>query len=148
MKFKIDGVLQDCTGSFDSLVSKGKGVTARKEGLPFDPGKIYDIMGQANSNSVLTFRLYTDSLQVKEYIFKTELGYNIVELKGFDGRSYKRFYPYRAKGDSIILNITRYSDKTIDGNFSGRLSQFDQAYTYQTVTITEGEFKNVPLFYY
>lgn len=148
MKFKIDGILQDCDGGVDSLLAKGKGATAAKHGAQSNAGASYAIRGQANPDVVLTFNLHADSLNTKTYVFNTERGFNIAELKLFTGSSYTRYYPYTSKSDSLVLKITRYANATIDGTFSGRLSLFDQAYTYNSINITEGEFKNLPVTYY
>ena len=148
MKYKLDGVLQDYTGDVGSLVSTGTGVTASKDPVPNSSNKVYMLWGQKSSEHVLTFNFPTDSLQVGQYKFDHQIGFqSMCELKIVNSSVTHRYTLRFDRGDVMTTNITRYSNGSIDGTFSGRLTYYDFI-TYTSVNITEGEFKNVPIYYH
>jgi hypothetical protein len=95
-----------------------------------------------------TFTFGTDSLTVGNYSY-TGI-YGDLFVLSYNGEDEFLHDP----SDSISFNITSYSQGHISGNFSGRLTPMISAgnpnNTYGapgSVLITEGSFKNVPVFY-
>ena len=104
----------------------------------------YDIFGKVEIGSAY-FSIYTDSLSVGNYSYPTARG-------GAD-TGYLPFYIY-APTDRISINISSHSNGYISGNFTALLTPVTDAgripYTYgapSSIAITEGSFKNVPVFY-
>ena len=107
----------------------------------------YSIDGLSNSGET-SFEFYTDSLTVGNYKY---LGtYGDMFFISYNGED--EFV--HAPSDSMIFNITSYSNGHINGNFSGVLTPMissgnpNNIYgTPGSILITNGTFKNVPVFY-
>lgn len=104
----------------------------------------YDIFGQVDAGKVY-FSIYTDSLSVGNYSYPT--------ATGWADSGYLPFEIY-APTDRISINISSHSNGYISGNFTALLTPVTYAgtipYTYgapSSIAITEGSFKNVPVFY-
>ena len=107
----------------------------------------YNIEGISNSGEI-TFTFYTDSLTVGTY--RRAISYYDPFVTSYNGENEYLYAP----SDSITVNITSYDKGHISGNFSGALTPMIAAgnpyNTYGTpssVLITNGSFKNVPVFY-
>ena len=94
-----------------------------------------------------TFTFYTDSLAVGNYIYTSYYGDMFIT-------SYNNTDEYiHAAADSMSFNITSYNKGLISGNFSGILTPLVTAGITNiygapsSVAITNGTFKNVPVFY-
>jgi hypothetical protein len=105
----------------------------------------YNLDGVSNTGEI-TFSFYTDSLTVGNY------KYTAGEIFVTDYNNTNEFV--YAPSDSMSINITSYQNGHISGNFSGVLTPMIAAgnpyNTYGTpssVPITNGSFKNVPVFY-
>ena len=105
----------------------------------------YEIFGQVEIGRA-RFSIYTDSLTVGNYSYPTAR-----EVAADTG--YLPFYIY-APTDRISINISSHSNGYISGNFTALLTPVTDAgripYTYgapSSIAITEGSFKNVPVFY-
>lgn len=86
----------------------------------------------------------SDSLSLKTYNFSTKAtssfpAINFVRFNGL-ARMFKLLNPT----DYFTLTISRYSNGTIDGTFSGVLGNTQNAAV--TAVISNGQFSNVPLF--
>ncbi len=95
-----------------------------------------------------TFSFYTDSLTVGNYKYLGTYG-DMFFIDYYNTNEY-----VHAASDSMSFNVTSYSNGHISGNFSGLLTPMVTAgtinNTYGTpgsVLITNGSFKNVPVFY-
>lgn len=107
----------------------------------------YSLSGISDAGET-SFLFYTDSLAVGNYKYLGTYGdmffidyYNIAEY-------------VHAPSDSMSFNITSYNNGHISGNFSGVLTPlvtpgaFNNIYGDPgSVLITNGSFKNVPVFY-
>ena len=89
-----------------------------------------------------TFNFYTDSLKVGSYSYPTNSGG--IFVTDFQGPNY-----VYSPTDKMNVNVTIYEAGHISGNFSGVLTkQVNNSWgASSTVTITNGSFKNVPIFY-
>lgn len=104
----------------------------------------YNIFGKVEIGSAY-FSIFTDSLSVGNYTQTT------VTAKADTG--YLPFYIY-APTDRVSINISSHSNGYISGNFTALLTPVIDGsripYTYgapSSIAITEGSFKNVPVFY-
>lgn len=93
----------------------------------------------------LTFTFLTDSLTVGNYNLTGAYDMFVLSYNGANE------YVYAAT-DSISFNITSYTKGHISGNFSGQLTPLVQSgFSIQAdgppVSITKGNFKDVPVFY-
>jgi hypothetical protein len=95
-----------------------------------------------------TFSFYTDSLKVGNY--KYTGGNGPIFFTDYNGSDEFVFSP----PDSMSFNITSYRNGRISGNFSGVLTpmrytggSLDLDGVVGSVLITNGSFKNVPVFY-
>ena len=107
----------------------------------------YNLDGVSNSGET-TFSFYTDSLTVGNYKYTGANG-DMFFIDYYNTAEY-----VHAPSDSMSFNITSYNNGHISGNFSGQLTPLIVAgnpnNTYGTpgsVLITNGSFKNVPVFY-
>jgi len=108
----------------------------------------YDIFGKVEIGAAY-FSIYTDSLSVRNYTYTpADIWSTAVADTG-----YLPFYIY-APTDRISINISSYSNGYISGNFTALLTPVIDGsripYTYgapSSIAITEGSFKNVPVFY-
>ena len=115
-------------------------------GCSKNPG--YYNLDAVSSTGEFTFSFYTDSLNVGNYIYNG--AYGPMFFTGYNGTNEYAYAP----SDSMSFNITSYNNGHISGNFSGVLTPMIAAgnpyNTYGTassVSITNGSFKNVPVFY-
>jgi hypothetical protein len=100
------------------------------------------------STGEMGFTFFTDSLMVGNYLY-TGI-YGDMFILSYNGTDEFVHDP----SDSISFNVTSYSQGHISGNFSGRLTTMITAgnpnNTYGppgSVLITNGSFKDVPVFY-
>lgn len=104
----------------------------------------YALTGLSSSGE-FAFVFYTPNLTVGNYNFTGAYG-------DFYMLSYNGTNEYvHAHSDSLSLNITSYTNGHINGNFSGVLTPMLDANsntfgTPSSVSITNGTFKNVPVF--
>ncbi|TMI78107.1 MAG: hypothetical protein E6H10_17775 [Bacteroidetes bacterium] len=89
-----------------------------------------------------TFNFFTDSLKVGSYNYPTNSGG--IYVTDFHGPNFV-YYPM----DKMNFNVTTYEAGHISGNFSGVLTpQVNNIWgAASSVTIKNGSFKNVPIFY-
>jgi hypothetical protein len=117
----------------------------------FYPGTnfpIYNLDCVATSGEI-TFTFFTDSLAVGNYTYTTGMGGDMFVLD----YNYTSIFVHDP-ADKISFNITSYTKGHISGNFSGKLTPMvAPGYplnTYGTpgsILITQGSFKDVPVFY-
>ena len=108
----------------------------------------YNIFGKVEIGAAY-FSIFTDSLSVRNYTYTpADIGSTAVADTG-----YLPFYIY-APTDRISINISSHSNGYISGNFTALLTPVIDGsripYTYgapSSIAITEGSFKNVPVFY-
>jgi hypothetical protein len=81
----------------------GEGVTANKSVAPFTFQMVYELRGQKDWNSTLTFRFYTNSLRLGQYRFDTSVRYQMTELKLFGNSAYKRYDLNFERGEVMPL---------------------------------------------
>ena len=98
-----------------------------------------------SASGELTFMFLTDSLTPGNY--KLSGAYDMFVL-GYNGANEYLHAPT----DSISFNITSYAKGHLSGNFSGQLTPIVQAglsleASGPPVSITKGNFKDVPVFY-
>lgn len=121
----------------------------RKDSYPYyfscrKSANSYNLFGLVDAGKAC-FYIYTDSLSVGNYSYPT--------VTGWADSGYLPFEIY-APTDRISINISSHNNGYISGNFTALLTPVTYAgripYTYGTpssITITEGSFKNVPVFY-
>lgn len=105
----------------------------------------YSLSGISNSGET-SFSFYTDSLAVGNYKYLGTYG----DMFFIDYNNTAEYV--HAPSDSMSFNITSYNNGHISGNFSGVLTPLldPNNNTYGapgSVLITNGSFKNVPVFY-
>jgi len=93
-----------------------------------------------------TFIFLTDSLTIGHYVFPG--GYGPQFTTTYNGQDEYTYYP----SDSMSFNVTSYKNGLISGNFSGQLTPMlstgnNDFGAPSSVLITDGSFKNVPVFY-
>lgn len=114
-------------------------------GCTKNPG-YYSLSG-VSSTGEFTFSFYTDSLTVGNY--KHTGSYGEMFITNYNNTA-EFIY---AASDSMSFNITSYNKGHLSGNFSGALSPMVTAGNPNTygspgsVLITNGSFKNIPVFY-
>jgi len=118
------------------------------ETLSCSKSRNYYSLGGVSNTGEIVFTFYTDSLTVG--VYRRAFAYDdpfVAEYNGINGYIY-------AASDSITVNITSYDKGHISGNFAGVLTPViiagnpDNTYgTASSVLITNGSFKNVPVFY-
>lgn len=108
----------------------------------------YDIHGQVESSSAY-FSVYTDSLSVGNY------SYTIADAgtREIADTGYLPFF-LLAPTDKINISISAHSNGYISGNFNAVLTPAIAGSSFPftfgapgSIVITEGSFKNVPVFY-
>ena len=107
----------------------------------------YSLSGISNSGET-SFSFYTDSLAVGNYKYLGTYG----DMFFIDYNNTAEYV--HAPSDSMSFNITSYNNGHISGNFSGVLTPLITPGTTNnifgdpgSVLITNGSFKNVPVFY-
>jgi hypothetical protein len=107
----------------------------------------YYVLSGTGSTGETTFNFFTDSLRVGNYKYTGANG----EIFVIDYNNTDEFV--YAASDSMSINITSYQNGHISGNFTGVLTPMVAAgnpyNTYgspSSVLITNGSFKNVPVF--
>lgn len=146
IKFKLNGAQYQFNGGYSSVTSTGEGVYGLKILASTILSKtIYEIQGQSGNNRVINLVIVSDSLKSQSYNTPTISSNNFYpSLVNIDGKLYGTFQA----SDVISITINRYSVGTIDGNFSGNLSQsLSNGTQFLNGSITEGEFKNVKIIY-
>lgn len=94
-----------------------------------------------------TFNFFTDSLTVGHYLYPTRYG-NMFFISNNNVNLF-----VNSPTDSMSFNVTSYENGHISGNFTGVLTPLKSAGVVDiygapsSVHITEGSFKNVPVFY-
>jgi hypothetical protein len=107
----------------------------------------YSLDGLSSSGEI-TFTFYTDSLTTGNYKYTGTYGdMYFISYNGQDEYAH-------APSDSLSFNITSYKNGLISGNFSGQLTPLISAGNPNNIygvsgstLITNGSFKNVPVFY-
>jgi hypothetical protein len=115
-------------------------------GCSKNPG--YYSLGAISSSGETGFSFYTDSLAVGNYKYLGTYG-DMFFIDYYNTAEY-----VHAPSDSMSFNITSYNNGHISGNFSGVLTPLITPGTTNnifgdpgSVLITNGSFKNVPVFY-
>jgi len=123
-----------------------QGATNYTLGCSKNPG-YYSLSGISNAGET-SFLFYTDSLAVGNYKYLGTYG-DMFFIDYFNTAEY-----VHAPSDSLSFTITSYSNGHISGSFSGALTPLLTASTINnifgdpgSVLITDGSFKNVPVFY-
>ncbi|MCW3119784.1 MAG: hypothetical protein JWM28_3866, partial [Chitinophagaceae bacterium] len=134
-------------GSFNDLITGKPGVYVSKfPGLDPTGGNVtrYVLSGQPNPTDGIRFEIEVDSLKTGSYSCYEKITLGGAPKIGFSGKAYSTFKKDGSEKLSVI--ISRYSNGTIDGTFSGTLYSFDVIPI--PIEITKGEFKNVEAVYY
>lgn len=128
IKYKVNGTQQQFSGNAANVDAEG--VIAYKV---INLYTSYHLQGEKGLNNLISLSIVADSLKNGSY-----KGEPIATFISYNGKE------YYILNDTQILNvsITRHSSGTVDGNFSGSL--YD---TQGSVSITEGEFKNIKMIY-
>jgi hypothetical protein len=84
-----------------------------------------------------------DSLSVKTYNFSTQTNSSYPAINFVRVNGLARIYELVNPTDHFTLTISRYSNGTIDGTFSGVLGSKQSS--AGTAVITNGQFSNVPI---
>jgi len=109
-------------------------------GIPSD----YNIEALSPSGNRFSFDISTDSLTIGNYSFDSLLIGEPYHVIVYNKRSSAIYSPV----DTISINITSYSKGYIGGNFTARLTPvFDTWGIPGSTIITNGSFKNVPVYY-
>jgi len=113
-------------------------------GCSKNPG--YYNLDAISSSGETTFSFYTDTLTVGNYTYLGTYG----DMFFIDYNNTNEYV--HAPADSMSINVTSYNNGHISGNFSGVLTPLldPNNNTYGdpgSVLITNGSFKNVPVFY-
>jgi hypothetical protein len=116
----------------------------------------YSIGGYKGASTEMRFGIVSDSLTIGKYIYDsasasaiTTWGYpsNINVIVFYNGQLSALAY----LGDSVIINVTAYSNGYASGDFTAKLTPAGTAaFDYSkrgTTLITEGLFKNIPWAY-
>ncbi len=110
---------------------------------------LYSIVGAGGANNAVVFQIFSDSLKVQNYLLPP------LNFIGFDGLNYPGF---TVEGQLFIpdfdkpnfsLRITRNSNGSLDGSFIGKVYNTDAVTdrVIDSLSITDGEFKNVRIVY-
>lgn len=106
----------------------------------------YLLNAYQDADNQVSFAIVSDSLHVGNYTYDSTYGTYLADVT-YNGHISKQFY----QGDYININITFYSNGYISGDFTAKLSPFENGlmdYSKRgTTLITEGIFKNIPCFY-
>jgi len=140
LQYKVNGV--ETLYSGDAGAPNNEGIIAWKHltGIgSFDT--TYFIQALKGSNNLIGIGITTDSLHAgRSYIGESQFTFIV-----FNG------IKYAISDNSGLFNIsiTRHFSDFIDGNFSGKLYSYNiqTSMPDDSITITEGEFKNVRIIY-
>lgn len=138
LKYKVDSVETLYTG--DAGTPNRKGVIAWKHLANGSSGTTYFIQALKGLNDLIGMGIITDSLQSgQSYVGEGQ--FTFVVFKG-------QKYAITDSSQVFNISITRYYSGFIDGSFSGKLYTFNpQTSITDSISVTEGEFKNVRVIY-
>lgn len=137
LQYKVDGVLQQYSGQSNSTDPQSIIAVKHLNGTIFGD-TYYQVTAQKGVNNLLSFSIGTDSLRTGTYKGKPLLTFILV-----GGNE------YTILDSTQIFDIVITKNRTgiIDGNFSGRLYWYTDPNIPNSVSVTEGEFKNVKITY-
>lgn len=137
LQYKVDGVLQQYSGEVNSTDPQGIIAVKHLKGSMFSD-TYYQLTAQKGVSNLLSFSIGTDSLQTGTY--KGEPLLTFILVSGNE---------YTILDSTQIFDIVITKNRTgiIDGNFSGRLYWYNDPNIPNSVSVTEGEFKNVKVTY-
>ena len=140
MSYQVNGVeVKNTVSDVENNVIGYRKLYCQKE--PYDY-----LLSFVSSTGEINFWFYTDNLQIKNYV-----------LRGSNGTKFLLYYNntngfVRYPSDSLSFNITALDKGRISGNFSGILTPSivggapDTYGPAGSISITNGTFKNVPIF--
>ncbi len=142
IRYQVNGWQLEYSGGYDNITSAGIGVYCLKEKQSATvPSTRYTVKAQLGAAKTINIVIVTDSLQVGSYTTGTTIASGITSAT-VDSNKYYNNRPI----DFLNVYISRFSEGTIDGTFSGRLSSAkteNGSNAYQDGLITNGFFQNV-----
>lgn len=148
IKYKVNGTQVEFKGDYLHYLSTVNGIYVTKTKFPTAPQSTYIFLGQSGPNNIIRFQIETDSLQTRTYNV-----YPTLTTGGGNPMIIVNTKPYTAYTfdgtQKITVNISRYSQGTTDGTFSGKLywQSISTPVTYDSINVMEGEFKNAQIIY-
>ncbi len=149
VKYKINGQEVRMNGEITTITGDSEGAQCIKQAASPDngfPSPLYAIQGQKGNGKLISLVMVTDSLQTETYNTNDTTTRRLTFIKQ---ESLSYFNGFRA-ADNIVVRISRHSNGTIDGTFSGTLANakvVNGTTTYTDGQVTEGEFRNIPVRY-
>ena len=149
IKYKVNGSDVILYGDHASLLRSGSGVYGSKQEASQTAGfskTRYVVLGQAGPNRVVTFTIITDSLRAQSYLSADSASRGVSYVK----QDENAYLTNIGVNDRFQINISRYSEGSIDGSFSGtgvNVKTVNGVTTYQQGVITEGLFQKVRINY-
>ncbi|GEO09960.1 hypothetical protein [Segetibacter aerophilus] len=145
IRYQLNNFPFEINGGYSSFSNTGIGVYGRKQ-LKTTTGENtrYVIVGQLSARRSITIVIATDSLTTGTYT--TSSSSNPITTTKFDSVQYS----VNRSEDVLNLDIIRNTNGTIDGTFSGKLSNAttDTGTTmYAPGLISNGVFKNIAISY-
>ncbi len=144
IKFMVDGQEFKYSGGCDSLLNDHEGAcTSKGTALSIgDPIRCYTIMGSNPAKDEMIYlQLLTDSLVTSSFTPTSGL---IEAFLSIHNEMHATVFNH----PGFIVNVTRNTNGTIEGNFSGTLYwPVNFTTVFDSVVITNGEFKNVQIIY-
>ena len=150
IKYKINTTDVQINGDHNDLATIGTGVFCAKQqasqalGIPTTR---YVIQGESGPNRLVSFVIISDSLQSSQSYYTSDSTNKGVSVVKHDA---DRYITNVRPTDRFQINITRYSEGSIDGTFSGTGAQVktvNGVTTYKDGLITEGSFQKVKILY-
>jgi hypothetical protein len=142
IRYQVNSMQLEYSGGYDAISSTGVGVYATKQ-IETSSANRYTITGQLGNNKTIKIVIVTDSLQRGPYTTASTAGTTLAYV---DSAQFTNNRPV----DYLTVSISRVSNGTIDGTFSGRLSNsktIDGVTTYSDGLVTDGLFQNVAIHY-
>lgn len=150
IKYKINGQQVQMNGEINSNTGEGEGSYGIRQSPTQANGlksTLYAIQAQKGTKDLVSIAITADSLQLQSYNASDTSIAGLTYIKR-DATGY--FGGYRV-ADNLTVIITRHSEGSVDGKFSGTIVNVrtvNGSPVYTNGIVTEGEFKNVKMKYY
>jgi hypothetical protein len=150
IKYKFNGAVVQFTGDINNLAATGIGVAAIKQAASPTQGipkTRYIIQGQNGLNNIISLVIITDSLMPSQsYNSSDSASWGPTFVKQ-DGNTYTTNV---RPADKFQITISRYSEGSIDGSFSGigaQVKTVNGVPNYTDGVVSEGTFQKVKIAY-
>lgn len=139
IRYQVNNFPYEINGGYNSFSNTGVGVYCKKQLKSASvPSTRYTILGQLSPKRSINLIIITDSLKSSSYVITATANADTIQYSG------------NRTEDILNLNITRNANGTIEGTFSGKLSNsriINGSATYIEGIISNGFFQNVGINY-